>query len=346
MAIKRVTSVDVADLAGVSIAAVSRAFTPGASISLATKERVIEAADKLGYHPNVIARSLNRRRSNLIGLLMSGWNNFGYVDILRLLSEKLEAQGYEVILKSVLERDRIEDYVRQLLQYQVAAITVVSEVLPAAIASECARRGVPVVLVNRIGRGTGTSAVSLDGVQLGHRIADFFVERGHQRIALLRGRDDIDFLDDTMGAITERVAASGNCRVTACLTGVLGYEAGRRCITELCERQTQPDAVFCTADDTAVGVLDGARVDLDLRVPEDLSVIGNGSRAVASWAGHELTTVDYPSSEVIDDCLKILLPRLENPDMEPEVSLLKADLVVRTSTRDIPLGVPAADSLR
>ena len=339
MAIKRVTSVDVADLAGVSIAAVSRAFTPGASISPATKERVIEAADRLGYHPNVIARSLNRRRSNLVGLLMSGWNNFGYVDILRLLCEKLEAQGYEVILKSVLERDRIEDYVRQLLQYQVAAITVVSEVLPAALVSECARRGVPVVLVNRIGRGTGTSAVSLDGVQLGRRIADFFLKRGHRRIALLRGRDDIDFLEDTMGAITGRVTASGSGKVTANLTGVLGYEAGRRCIAELCARQTRPDAVFCTADDTAVGVLDGARVDLELRVPEDLSVIGNGSRAIASWAGHELTTVDYPSNEVIDDCLKILLPRLKNPDMEPEVRLMKADLVVRTSTRDIPVEV-------
>lgn len=341
VAIKQVTSVDVADLAGVSIAAVSRAFTPGASISPATKERVIDAADKLGYHPNVIARSLNRRRSNLIGLLMSGWNNFGYVDILRSFCEKLEAQGYEVILKSVLERDRIEDCVRQLLQYQVAAIAVVSEVLPAATVSECARRSVPVVLVNRIGRGTGTSAVSLDGAQLGRRIADFFLKRGHRRIALLRGRDDIDFLDDTMAAIAGRVAESGRCKVTASLSGVLGYEAGRRCIAELSERQAKPDAVFCTADDTAVGVLDGARVDLGLRVPQDLSVIGNGSRAFASWAGHELTTVDYPSNEVIDDCLKILLPRLENPDLEPEVKLLKADLVVRSSTRDIPGGVPS-----
>ena len=333
---KRVTSVDVAELAGVSIAAVSRAFTKGASISPATKQRVMEAADKLAYHPNVIARSLNQRRSNLIGLLMSGWNNFGYVDILRLLSEKLEAQGYEVILKSVLERDRIADYVRQLLQYQVAAVTVVSEVLPAAVAAECARRSVPVVLVNRIGRGTGTSAVSLDGVYLGHRIADFLVERGHQRIALLSGRSDIDFLVDTMGAVTGRVAESGSCEVTANLNGVLGYDAGRRCINELFDSERPPDAVFCSADDTAVGVLDGARIDLGLNVPKDLAVIGNGSRSIASWAGHELTTVNYPSKEVIDDCLKILLPRLENPDMEPEVTLLKADLVIRASTRDKP----------
>ena len=147
MPTKRITSVDVAHKAGVSVAAVSRAFTPGASIAPATKQKVMEAATSLGYQPNVIARSLNKRRSNLVGLLMSGWNNFGYVDILRRLTERLEAEGYEVILKSVLEPDQVQDCVRQLLRYQVAAITAVSEVVPAAMSVECSQRGVPVVLV-------------------------------------------------------------------------------------------------------------------------------------------------------------------------------------------------------
>jgi DNA-binding LacI/PurR family transcriptional regulator len=267
---------------------------------------------------------------------MSGWNNFGYVDVLRLLSERLEAHGYEVMLKSVLDREKIGEYVGQMLQYQVAALVVVSEVLPAAVAADCTLRGVPTVLVNRIGRGTGSSAVSVDGTNLGNHIADFLIERRHQRIALLRGRADIDFMDDAMNTITERAAASGGCEVIANLSGVLGYEAGRRCINDLFGRAEPPDGVFCSYDQTAIGVMDGARIDLGVSIPEDLSVIGNGNRAPASWGAHELTTVGYPRDEVVEKTVDILLSRLENPDQEPEATLLKTNLVIRASTREKP----------
>lgn len=337
MATKRITSVDVANLAGVSVAAVSRAFTPGASIAPETKKRVLEAASTLGYQPNVIARSLNKRSSKLVGLLMSGWNNFGYVDVLRLLSESLEAHGYEVMLRSVLDRDKIGEYVGQMLQYQVAALAVVSEVLPAAVAAQCTLRGVPTVLVNRIGRGSGNSAVSLDGVNLGNQIVDFLIERRHRRIALLRGRADIDFIDDVMNTITDRVKESGSCEVIADVSGVLGYEAGRRCISDLFGRAQPPDGVFCSYDHTAIGVLDGARFDLAARIPEDLSVIGNGNRAPASWRAYELTTVRYPSDEVVENAVRILLSRLEDPDLEPEAILLKTHLIIRASTREKPV---------
>lgn len=337
MATKRITSVDVANLAGVSVAAVSRAFTPGASIAPATRERVMEAANTLGYQPNVLARNLNKRSSNLVGLLMSGWNNFGYVDVLRLLSERLEAHGYEVMLKSVLDRDKIGEYVGQMLQYQVAALVVVSEMLPATVAADCTMRGVPTLLVNRIGHGTGSSAVSMDGVSLGNRIADFFVERRHRRIALLRGRDDIDFIDDVMSSISERASASGSCEVVADLSGVLGYAAGRRCINNLFDGAEPPDGVFCSFDHTAIGVMDGARIDLGISIPKDLAVIGNGNRSHASWGAHELTTVGYPGDEVAEKAVQIILSRLKDSSQEPETTLLKTDLIIRASTREKPV---------
>ncbi len=330
---KQITSIDVANLAGVSVAAVSRAFTPGASIAPETKRRVMEAAKTLGYQPNVIARSLNQRRSRLIGVLMSGWNNFGYVDVLRIISEQLETQGYEVMLKSILDREKIVENVGQLLQYQVAGIAVVSEVLPAEVTAECARRGVPIVLVNRIGRGLGNSAVSLDGLHLGRLIADFLIERRHKRVAALRGRADIDFTSDIVQSLSDRLAGTEDCELVASLTDVLGYEAGRRSINEMIANGVEPDAVFCSYDDTAIGVLDGARLDHGLEVPRDLSVIGNGNRAVASWGSHELTTIEYPRDEIIEQTLRILLARLEDPDLEPETRLLETDFVVRASTR-------------
>ena len=330
---KRITSIDVANLAGVSVAAVSRAYTPGASIAAKTKRRVMEAAKTLGYQPNVLARSLNQRRSRLIGVLMSGWNNFGYVDVFRIITEKLEEQGYEVMLKSILDREQIFDNVGQLLQYQVAGIAVVSEMLPAEVTAECTRRGVPIVLVNRIGRGLGNSAVSLDGRHLGGLIADFLTERQHKRIAALRGKADIDFTSDIVQALSDRLAGTNDCRLVASLTNVLGYEAGRRSINEMIADGVTPDAVFCSYDDTAVGVMDGARLDHGLEIPRDLSVIGNGNRAIASWGSHDLTTIKYPRDEIIEQTLRILLARLEDPDLDPETTLLKTEFVVRGSTR-------------
>ena len=330
---KRSTSLDVANLAGVSAAAVSRAFTPGASIAPATKRRVMEAAKKLGYQPNVIARSLNQRRSKLVGLLMSGWNNFGYVEILRSLTEKLEAEGYEVMLKSVLDGAEMGETVRQVLQYQVAAIAVVSEVVPHDVGADCERAGVPVVLVNRMGRGSGNSAVSLDGTALGERIGEFLLAHKHRRVALLRGRSDIDFIDDTMAAITAKIESSPEGTVVADESGVLGYEAGRRAVNALFVGPEPPDAVFCSYDDTAIGVMDGARLDLGISIPGELAVIGNGNRAVASWGSHELTTVEYPREAVIEATLATLLARIEDPGLEPATFLIQTELVVRGSTR-------------
>jgi DNA-binding LacI/PurR family transcriptional regulator len=177
----------------------------------------------------------------------------------------------------------------------------------------------------------------VDGTNLGNRIADFFIERRHRRIALLRGRADIDYVDDIMNMITERTTASGSCEVIANLNGVLGYEAGRRCINELFGQTEPPDGVFCSYDHTAIGVMDGARIDLGVSIPEDLSVIGNGDRAPASWGAYELTTVGYPRDEVVEKAVRILLARLEDPDLEPEAALLKTDLVIRASTRQKPV---------
>ena len=114
-----VTSFEVAALAGVSRSAVSRTFTPDTSVSPATRTKVLSAAAKLGYEPNVIARSLITRQSRLIGLVMAGWENPFYTAMLQQFSEKLQSRDYRLMLLTSTAPNDVDDSVRMLRQYQV-----------------------------------------------------------------------------------------------------------------------------------------------------------------------------------------------------------------------------------
>src|SRR5690606_12677126 len=136
---------DVADLAQVSQSAVSRTFTPGASVSEATRRKVLAAAQKLGYRPNALARSLITRRSRIVALVMSYLENQFYPLVIEQLSQKLQKEGYHVLM-FIAEVDEAADGVlAEILQYQVDGIVMASAMLSSNVASSCAAVALPVV---------------------------------------------------------------------------------------------------------------------------------------------------------------------------------------------------------
>lgn len=143
---------DVADLAQVSQSAVSRTFTPGASVSEETRRKVLAAAQKLGYRPNALARSLITRRSRIVALVMSYLENQFYPLVIERLSQKLQKEGYHVLM-FIAEVDEAADGVlAEILQYQVDGIVMASAMLSSNVARSCAEVGVPVVQFNRVDR--------------------------------------------------------------------------------------------------------------------------------------------------------------------------------------------------
>ena len=142
---KQITSYEVAGLAGVSRSAVSRTFTPGASVSAKTKEKVMSAADELGYRPNVIARSLITKKSQLIGLVMSDWLNPYYTAMLKSYSEKLQDANYQVILATVNKGRDVDASIKFLMQYQVDGIIIVSASPTIETAALCVQKNTPIV---------------------------------------------------------------------------------------------------------------------------------------------------------------------------------------------------------
>jgi DNA-binding LacI/PurR family transcriptional regulator len=328
----RITSIDVAKLAGVSQSAVSRTFTPGASVAPETRSRVLAAARELGYRPNAIARSLITSRSRMIGVVMAYLDNLFYPDVLEELAERLQDRGYQVLLFTGF-KDRDSDPVMgQILQYQVDGLILASTTLSSALSEECAAAGVPIVLFNRTTERDAVSSVTSDNRAGGRRIAEFLVAGGHSRCAFVAGTAASSTNRDRETGFCEGLESAGIWELVR-VAGHYSREAAAQAARQLFSRRLRPDAVFCANDHMAVAVLDVARHEFGLSVPEDVSIVGYDDAQPARWPAYALTTVEQPVDEMVDRTLDILMGQIEGADSLPRHEIVPGELVVRRSAR-------------
>jgi DNA-binding LacI/PurR family transcriptional regulator len=332
-----ITAFDVARLAQVSQSAVSRCFTPGASVSEATRKKVEEAARKLGYRPNAIARSLITRRSRMIGVLMSYLDNQFYPVVLEKLSQRLQRDGYHVLL-FIADSRQVDRVLAEILQYQVDGLVMASTSLSGALALRCSEAGIPVVLFNRTTRdSTSASAVTSDNLAGGRMVSDHLVETGHRRIAYIAGLEDSSTNLDRERGFREGLAAHGRvCCARA--VGHYDFEGAKAAARSLFQvpPAERPDAVFVANDHMAMAVMDTLRIELGLRIPEDVSVVGYDDVKHASWGAYQLTTVVQDADAMIDATATLLLEQIAGEVHSREV-VLPARLVVRGSSAPRPL---------
>ena len=184
-----VTSLDVARLAGVSQSAVSRVFTPGASRIGSTSDKVREAANKLGYRPNSLARAMVSGRSRIIGLVVAYLDNQFYPDALEKLSARLQGRGYHVLVfLTKRTQGDITNVIEEILDYQVDGIIAASVALSSDLSDRCRVAGVPLVLFNRSQDDAASSSVTSDNYAAGGtKAAEVLIAGGHRRIAYIAG---------------------------------------------------------------------------------------------------------------------------------------------------------------
>ena len=184
----KVTSLQVAEKAGVSRSAVSRVYTPGASVSRRTAEKVRKAASELGYRPNVLARAMKAGQSKIVGLVVAYLENQFYPDAIEKLSRRLQAEGYHALVFMASNTGPETDQViAELLDYQVDAIIMASVSMSNDLTQRCEAAGVPVVLFNRGQDDARLSAVTSDNFAGGRQLAEFLVAGGHEGIIPVLG---------------------------------------------------------------------------------------------------------------------------------------------------------------
>ena len=337
----QVTSVDVARLAAVSQSAVSRAFTPGASVSEDTRRKVLDAARLLGYRPNAHARSLITKRSRIIGLVLAQLGNLFYPAALQQLATRLQRDGYHVLL-FVNDQPDSDAVVGEILQYHVDGIVLAATTLSSPLAQRCADAAIPVVLFNRVMAGPASGAVSSvrsDNVAGGRAIAHFLADSGHQRIAFIAGQEAASTNLEREAGFRDGLAERG-LRIWARGVGHYDPERARAAALALFDAAERPDAVFVASDNMAFPVMDVLRHRLGLRVPEDVSVVGFDGVPQAAWDSYRLTTFEQPVPAMVEAAVALLQKALGG-GMQAATGnvVVPGRLIVRDSARR-----PATDS--
>lgn len=337
MNVIKVTSAEVARRAGVSQSAVSRVFTPGASASKKTVEKVRKAADELGYRPNVLARAMVSGKSRIIGLVVAYLENYFYPEALEKLSKALQERGYQVLVFMAGQTaGNVDEVVDEILDYQVDGIIAASVALSSDLAQRCRAAGVPIVFFNRRQEGRDASAVISDNRAGGRMVADFLAEGGHKKFGYIAGWEGASTQVEREAGFVEGLAAHGfdlHAREVGNYVLAEAKGAARRMFAG----DNKPDAVFVANDHMAFGVLDVLRSELNLSVPGDVSVVGYDDVPPASWAAYDMTTVRQRANRMVDATVDMLLRQIDTGETKPEQVLIEAPLIVRGTAR-VPKG--------
>ena len=331
---------DVATAARVHPATASRALNPGTRllVSEETARRVTEAAERLGYRPNPVARSLRTRRSHTIGVLIPDLNNPLFPPIVRGLEDRLAEHGYVALIgntDSDVARERM--IFDQMRARHVDGFMMATATLQSAVLDEAVEAGLPVVLMNRTAQGYPFSSVSVDNEQGVRAAVSHLVSLGHTRIGHIAGPQDLSTGLARLRGFADSMHSHGlevGDRQVVYSTA-FSLAEGLRCGLALLEGDPGLTAIVAGNDMLAVGCY-GAFDELGLRCPQDVSIIGFNDMPFIDRLRPPLSTVRFPHYQLGTEAAKLLLERIETGGGPVKILYLAPELVPRGSS------VPAA----
>ena len=326
----RATSYDVAQRAGVSQSAVSRCFRPGSSISAKTKAKVLKAAKELGYHPNAMASGLMTKRTGLVAVIISSLTNLYYPEVLAEITQRLSDKDSRVLLFALRAESEVETILEQVWRYRVDGAIVAASLTKNQIL-QFSRHKVPLVLYNRQSEDLAVSSVSCDSMVGERSLVDMLVEAGHRNFGIVTGPSDSFVGQERFESAVNRLKDHG--LDPQIVEGGFDYASGHKGLEQLLKKTNQKlDAVVCVNDLMAIGATDAARKH-GLTVPQDISIVGFDGVAPASWDSYRLTTIRQPVRRMSEAAVAMILERIDNPSLPPEVRSFAGSLIEGASAR-------------
>ena len=328
----RVTIKDVALRAGVSMNTVSRVINDRPDVNPETRQRVRETVDTLGYRPNALARSLLRRQSRTIGHVVPNYANPNVASQLQAVQEVMTDAGYTVISFDTQERSATQRVALQALEENVADGLIMTPVSSRDDGLSRLSARIPLVLTNREVDGLEVDRVVTDNA-LGARLAiEHLVGLGHRTIGYITSSREVSTVQDRVAGYRVALEAAGlHPEPGLVIRAEASIEAAVEATRTILQRRRRPTALFVYNDFMAVGVL-SALLQLGLRVPDDVAIVGFDDIIYAPYLRVPLTTVSQQTEAIGRTAARLLLARMEDGSRPPERVVLEPHLVVRAST--------------
>lgn len=328
------TVYDIAKAAGVSTTTVLRALWDKGEIKPETKERILRLAAELNYRPNLVARSLTMGSSRFVGLVVTPTVSSTYAASIGVIVRALLKVGYVTLSYTTDGRPEGERLcVDQIASARVAGAIVIPETdTPnAALFQELVDSGMKLVVAHSCIEGLRAPQVVGDNYQVAYRSAKYLISLGHRDIVYLAIPQTCYLGRERARGFCDACAEAG-IPVTSGSIVKCGHseEAGQRTMAQILTRKRIPTAVITRHDTVALGVM-RATGAAGLTIPGDLSLIGNGDIPAADLLRVPLTSVRHPAEEVATMAIGKLVSMLEGHEIEPDVTKLDVELVIRES---------------
>lgn len=326
------TIYDVAREAGVSYSTVSRTMSGYEFVKPSTREKVLQAAEKLGYVPNQQARSLAGGRSNLIGVLVPALSNNYISEILRGIDEKLAEANYNLILYTTHRHQGKESsYVATILNGGADGLLLVVPLISSSYLDALREQDFPYVLIDQVDKTQKSCVVNGTNWQGAYEATQYLIELGHRQIGFISGLAGLNSAAERYEGYMAALSDHGiPLRSEFIAESDFREHGGHVAAQQLLALPERPTAIFASNDMSAFGAVEAIR-EQGLRIPEDISVIGFDDIPQASIIYPKLTTVHQPLAQMGREAVSILLENMKNPKGEIRQVTLETQLIIRDS---------------
>ena len=320
---------DVAERAGVSVTTVSRVLNNRGYISEATRKKVYQAMEELDYQPNEVARSLFRKKSNIIGLIVPTVAHPFFAELTAYLETYAYSRGYKVLIcNSQLDASKEQEYIWMLRRNQVVGIIMASHTLEV---EEYKKLDLPVVAFDRF-ISKRIPYVTSDNYQGGRLAVELLLERGCKQIAHMCGSLHLDMLANQRHRAFMDVAEERKVPYFTVETDINVFEVEKyeELLSDLLTEHPDIDGLFLNSDIMAIAAMKVCR-KLGKRIPQDIKIIGYDDVSIASLVSPQITSIRQPLAEMSDLSVRLIEALLEGKPVEVE-NCLPVQLMERETT--------------
>jgi len=330
-----ITIYDVARVAGVSMATVSRVVNGNPNVKPATRKRVLETIESLGYRPNAVARGLASKKTTTVGVVIPDISNSFFAEVVRGIEDIARMYHYNIILSNSDKNvDKELSLINTLLEKQVDGLLFMGGEVTEEHLNIFKTSTVPIVLAATKDPQNRFPSVDIDHFQAAKDAVNAFIQSGHKKIALISGplTDPLNGLARFEGYKSALAEAEIPFTEEYVRIGDFRYESGMKAMKYFLEQSEVPTAVFATSDEMAVGAIHSIQ-DNGLSVPNDIEIRGFDNTPISSMVRPLLSTVAQPQYDIGAVAMRFLTKHMNDEPIADQTVVLEHELVNRNSTK-------------